>query len=142
MNIRLSKIIDHVAYPTGTVLDFHFKKLFGKSPEKIIEEAPKRFYEALVQLNNGDETSTKEFLKLLARLLNRAFDLSLDPETFMLSFLNNDSEYFEEIFKKLKEKEFKEKDTYLILEYPLLVRNFRTHHHYLFDYSILISWSK
>jgi len=111
VNIRLSKIIDHVAYPTGTVLDFHFKKLFGKSPEKIIEEAPKRFYEALVQLNNGDETSTKEFLKLLARLLNRAFDLSLDPETFMLSFLNNDSEYFEEIFKKLKEKEFKEKDT-------------------------------
>ncbi len=87
----MMRILDEHAYPAGTVLEHHLKRLLG-DPDQVLWEDPKRYYEALVEVNMGDEALASWIIRSAIELINEKCRLEINPFEIVHAFKTGDRE--------------------------------------------------
>lgn len=108
----LKKVLDKASYPLGSVIDCHLRKVLNEDLESVIENDPKRFFEAFKQAFNMSDDEVFNMLKIVISTIARKFPQEFGEGTELIikivdGFKYGDKErvrIFVQIMKRISEK--------------------------------------
>ncbi len=88
----LKEIMNRVAYPTGTVIEFHLRRRLRRDPKMVLLEDPKRYYDALLEIFRGEEEAVIWLIKTALEVASSKTGLYIDPLEFIEALRTGDKE--------------------------------------------------
>ena len=87
----LRDLMSYIAYPMGTVLEFHLRRILGRDPKEVLPENPREYYRALVDVFGG-EGAAIWLIRTALEIASFKTGIYLDPVEFVEAIRRGDRE--------------------------------------------------
>ena len=100
--MRLTEVLDLLAYPTGTILRINFRKFELGDPDTLAVTSPQKFLSKLSLLYGGDEKTAEALIFLTACTLVE-MGMNANPYEFLRAFKEGNVEMITSWLKSVEE---------------------------------------